>query len=193
MATITNTANPELSGYLNRAETKQVNSVVDVLTELIQIRRASEDKETQLKLKLKELLKPAYFKANTDAEEAADVNHTFDVGDLQVNFTNSYFIKDNQHMQQLVKLLGANHPLIESLKQQTKIVIDVTNLSEQDANKLAKDVTADAVSYGVRPEVERKGFATKEFHDLRHVYLSPEDNIELDKDLPLVIQVAPIE
>ena len=193
MATISNNANPALSGHLNFRETKQAKQLAAVLKEFIAVRRESEAKETQLKIQLKDILKPAYFGYNEGAQEASDVTHAFDVDDLQVNFTNSYFIKDNQHLQTLVKLLGAGHPLADTFKESQKITVDVTELSPQDAKDLAVRITNAAVAYSISPKVERKAIATQKFHDLRHVYLSAEDNIELDKALPLVIQVAPIE
>ena len=141
---------------------------------------------------MKELLKPAYFTVNQDAEDADEVLHTFDVENLQVNFTAAYFIKGDTHLQEIVKLLGANHPLVKELKETVKISVDVTNLPAADASKLAKDITALAIEHDIRPVVDRKPFVTETFHSMRHVYLSPSDNTLLDETLPLVIQVAPI-
>ena len=64
MAQITNNVNPSLDGELNKAETKQVNGLLFILKEFVEARREAEQKETELKLKLKEILKPAYFKYN---------------------------------------------------------------------------------------------------------------------------------
>jgi len=193
MSTITEHANPGLTGYLNSTDANKSVKLAAILKELIDLRRKSEIKETEFKVELKDTLKPAYFKYNEDAEKATDVTHAFDIGDLQVNFTNSYFIRGSQHYQQLIKLLGEDHPLTQTLKESQKITVDVTSLSESDAKALARDIAKATVDYKAPiPKVERCAIATKDFHDLRHVYLTTEDNLALDAEIPIVIQVTPI-
>lgn len=193
MATISNQTNPVLAGQMNHKEIRRSKSIANKLEELIGIRRKAEALEVELKVTLKDILKPAYFSYNEDAIEASDVVHSFDLDNLQINFTTAYFIKDNAHLQTIIKLLGAGHPLADTITESAKVTVDVTDLSPADANELAKGITKLAVDYGIRPQVDRKAVAKQEFHDLRHVYLSKEDNLELDKDLPLVIQVTPIK
>jgi hypothetical protein len=190
MANITNKPNPVLTGYLSNGESRLVRELATLLEEQINSRREIEKEELLSKLELKNLLKPAYFKYNERAKRVDEVQHTFDVEDLQVNFTNAYFVKGNQHLQSLVKLLGSEHPLIDSLKESAKISLDVSELDPATANKLATEITYVAVKYGVRPVVERQAGTLKDFHDLRHVYLTSGDNTTLDEELPLVIQVS---
>ena len=193
MSTITEHVNPALTGYLDSTDTTKAKKLGAVLQELIELRRQAEAKETEFKVELKNILKPAYFKYNEDAEKPSDVNHTFDLGDLQVNFTNSYFIRNAEHYKQLVTLLGEDHPLTKTIKERQKITVDVTNLADADAKALARDIAKATVDYSAPiPKVERVPATTKEFHDLRHIYLSVEDNLTLDEKIPIVIQVSPI-
>src|SRR5579859_1113835 len=141
MATISNQANPALTGLLGRNEAEVAKSISTGLEELIDLRRKVESKETELKVQLKNVLKPAYFSFNEGAEEASDVTHSFDLDNLQINFTTAYFIKDNAHLQEIRNLLGDGHPLADTIQESAKVTVDVTELDPTDANVLAADIT----------------------------------------------------
>ena len=192
MANITNDINPSLNKLASPAVKRKVSNLANELETLIDERREVVNEEGEKKVELKEALKPLYFKFNTNARTASEVKHTFDVGPLQVNFTNAYFIGDTQHLQTLVKLLGNGHPLVDEIKETTKITVDVTDLTPEQATALTKAITTEAINYDIRPQVDRVQSVTPEFHNLRHVYLTPEDNLQLDEELPLTIQVTPI-
>lgn len=194
MAKITNSPNIDLITFLSTktARTK-AEELAKKVQQVIAARRAFETLEANLKNDLKETLKPVYFSVNTDACKASEVQHTFDAGDLQVNFVNAYVIKDAQHAQTIAKLLGANHPLLKDIQESQKIVVDVSKLNSAEAIALAKAITNQSAKYGIKPEVEREAFVTDSFHNDRHIYLTVEDNKELDKTLPMQIQVASIE
>jgi polyhydroxyalkanoate synthesis regulator phasin len=193
MAQISNHINPTLVGNLSNKDNKQAKQLANILEQLISLRRQSEAKETALKVQLKNILKPAYFDYNQVPVVGSEVEHTFDLENLQVNFTSQYYIKDSAHLQTIAKLLGADHPLAQHVKEVTKITVDVTDLTPEEANELAAKLATASANYEIIPQVERKPGVTQEFHDERHVYLTTEDNLALDEVLPLVIQVTPIE
>ena len=190
MAQITNEDNPMLE--LISSESKKADKLATLIREQVSMRSKAEEKETALKVELKELLKPAYFAFNEAAQDEDDVWHTFDVGGVQVDFTKAYFIKDKEHLKQLTDLLGSKHPLTDTINQTTKIVVDVSTLTPTEAKDIATSITNATKAFGIRPTVESKAEAKQEFHDLRHIYLTPEDNMTVDEVLPLVIQVTPI-
>jgi len=192
MANITNKINPSLDKLANAKEKRTIKELISDLAALIEERREVVDIETGTKTELKEVLKPLYFKYNTNATETDSVQHTFDVGEFQVNFINQYHIGDAEHMQALVKLLGTSHPLTDEISETDKITVDVTNLSPEDATALTKAITTIACDYDIKPEVQRQYGVSSEFHNLRHIYLTPADNMILDEELPVTIQVNPL-
>jgi hypothetical protein len=194
MSQITNTNNLSLDYLLKSKDSKKVNQAVKILAEFIAIRRESEESEQRLKQMLKDLLKPAYFTHNEEVDEEW-VEHTFDVGQqLQFNFVNAYVIHDQEHVEELLDLLGDDHPLADEILENTKITLDVTDLELNEQKSLAKAITKLAYEdYRVKPEVERQYKTSEEFHTLRHVLLTAEDNMELDEVLPVQIQVNVIE
>ena len=175
------------------AECKTIKTLANEVANSIADRRKIMAEEAVLKDNLKHQLKPIYFKHNNSAEKSEDVQHTFDVGGLQVSFANSYFIRGGGQAQQIRDLLGPNHPLAKSIKDITLLVVDVSDLSNEKATKVARDIATLTVKHGIsRPVVDRTAVAMPEFHDLRHVYLTPEDNMTVDEVLPMVVQVASI-
>jgi hypothetical protein len=196
MSQITNSPNTDLVLATFKSSAKErhkIEKLTDKLRELIVARRRLDKLEGDLKHELKEILKPAYFKYNEDVVISEEAVHTFDVNELQVNFVNAYFIKDKQHAQDIIELLGTDHPLTDHIVESQKITVDVTGLSEEDANTLARNITNDSWQYNIRPQVERKTVTSPEFHGLRHVILNQEDNLALDTVLPVQVQVVPIE
>ena len=193
MSKITNESNTDLGSIIPKNKATSIHKITDLLSDAIESRKAAEANELKLKTALKELLKIYYFKYNTNAEELDEVVHTFDLNDLQINFVNQYFIKNKELADQLIELLGSKHPLADEIAENVSIKVNVTGLSDSEAESLTKLITEDAVEFGVTPEVERVTNTSPDFHSLRHIVLTEEDNLKLDEILPLQTQVALIE
>jgi len=193
MSQITNESNPEISDFLDKKNSKQATKLARLLEEYITARREAEDRENQLKAELKEMLTPAYFGVNEDAEQADDVVHTFDLGGLQVNFINAYQIKDDKHLVELLTLLGEGHPLADWIAQDASLAVDLSGLSKEHIIELTQAITDLALDYDITPRVVTSAVATQEFHDMRHVLLTAEDNLALDEVLPVKVQIAKIQ
>ena len=193
MSKITNEPNPEIIEGIGRKQAKYIENTADELAAVITQRRLLETEEAELKERLKSALKPAYFKLNEDATDTDNVNHTYDLEQLQVNFVNKYHLRDQTHVQELAKLLGSAHPLLKHLYTSAKITIDVTELDPQIANELAAELTKVAVNYNIRPQVVRSQEIGEGFHSERHVVLTAQDNLILDEVLPLQVQINTID
>ena len=191
MAFITNEENPDLFDSLTKDTKAKVNKVADVLADQIAERQEIEDEELKSKTAIRPVAKQAYFEANED-NYGAQINHTFDFGtDLQVNFVNNYVIRDEDHVAEILELLGANHPLTEHLEQSVEVVTNVTELYDQNPKRYkayADELSALNKRYGLQSYVEEEFGVDAEFHNARHELLTAEDNQELDKILPVQVQ-----
>ena len=192
MSQISNDPNPKISKGLTQLETRKAKKIANTLFELIIKRQEMQAEETKLKADLKELLKPAYFILNEKATTPDQVNHTFDLHNLQINFVDQYFLKDDLALKNLEEVLGTKHPLLQYLTETVKVNVDVSKLNAEDANELAKDITTAAMEYGIKPGVSRTPEVLPGFHSARHIYLSADDNLELDKTLPVQMQTSVI-
>jgi hypothetical protein len=193
MSAISNYPNESLDLELSAAQQRQAGKLTAKLEQLIEVRRKAEKLEGELKVDLKDLLKPAYFGFNATAEDQNEVVHSFDVGGLQVNFVNSYVIKDSQHAQTLAKLLGEGHPLLDYIQDSQHLTVDLTGLTKDEMLEVSRSITEATAEYGLRPTVKTSTVIDPEFHNERHVVLSAEDNLVVDKTLPVQVQVALIE
>lgn len=196
MAFITENTNPDLFSTVNRATKTKINKIGNVLEGQIQTRKEAVAEETASKEALQGLAKQAYFEVNDENPGGAPV-HTFDFGGLQVNFTNSYRIRDKQHADELVALLGQNHPLAAQILTSTVVNTNVDKLMDSPNSKqfvaYAKELSALNKRYGVQSMVDDTFAVSPAFHDMRHTLLTPEDNLEVDKVLPMTVAFSLIE
>ena len=190
MAFITNEANTELFSHLNKKTQAKAESLAENLAEVITERKEIVADEEAAKTAFKPVAKQAYFEQN---ETEAVPAHTFDVGDLQVNFVNAYVIKDEDHASEIIELLGEDHPLVDEIVATTTVSIDVTELDKQDFIAFAKELKELKDAYGVKTVVDTKWSVTPEFHDKRHDLLTAEDNLSLDEVLPVQVQINVVE
>lgn len=192
MSKITKKPKHKITDVLTKQQANIVNAIAEKLAILIEQRRKIQEREDDLKAELKQLLKIAYFVHNEDLEDTESIN-TFNIANsLRVTFVDKYLIRNPAHRKEILGLLGEHHPLNEYLRENTKLVFDVTNLNEQDAKKLTTELTKISIGYDVRPTVDRYNYTADGFHNARHVYLDVADNLALDDVLPMQVQVKTI-
>ena len=191
MSSITKSANTNILEWFKGKVLKQVNNLLNDLAFVIGERTDIVADEESLKAQLKTVLKKAYFEANNSATKSEQVQHTYDAGsDFQVNFVNSYNILSQTHLTDLLLLLGSSHPLTGEVKISKKLAIDVSTLSDHQIAKLERDI---AQLSKQKVETQKGAKVTEAFHNLRHVYLTVEDNLRVDQVLPVQVQIAKID
>ena len=192
MAKITTIENPELFENLSYVPKAKITKIGEILENQITARQAAAEQENVSKAAVRPLAKQAYFEANEDVSEAAQTAaiHTFDFGQLQVNFVNAYVIRDKAHADEILDLLGDDHPLAAHIQVNHHVVVDVTTLTTDTKKFVAygKALSALNKQYGLQATVEDKFRVSEQFHDVRHEMLTAQDNLELDNILPVQVQ-----
>lgn len=190
MSGITKSANPDILSWI-KLKSRKLFELIEPLSWTIADRIGIVAEEDRLKAELKKHLKAAYFKANSDATKSEQVIHTFDADKLlQINFVNAYIIQNQQHLTQLIALLGPTHPLTSEVQFSKKLAVDVSDMSDGQVAQLERDI---AKLSKQKVETHTNARVTENFHSLRHVYLTVEDNLRLDQVLPVQIQITNID
>lgn len=192
MSNITKSANPSLLSYFSGKALKAIRTLASNVIDAVELRIEAIKSEESLKAKLKAHLKQVYFEDNTDATSPEDVRHTYDADGLQINFVNSYRI-DSWNYNRLLTLIGSAHPLKNEIKVNKQLKVDVSRLSEEEIAKLSSTIASFANLGKFDIERSEEATVTDKFHNLRHVYLTVEDNMKLDSVLPVQVQVAVID
>lgn len=187
MATKTAKPNTEILGTTSE-ETLELTQLVDNIAKAVAVTKAAQAAEKELKITLVNKVKPFWFKTNFGHDEP---NNTFDVTGrnavIQVDVINKYSCKP-EIARKLETLLSNNTQDI--FENRSVITIDVSHLTRLDMEYVMNQLQDLNRIEEEHIEVKETSVVCADFHLRRHSVFIPAVNREIDRLMPVQVQVT---